>query len=244
MIYVNGDSWSTWNTIDRLEEPWPMQLKNFTNHDVYNDSIGCGSNSRMFYNLCNFYQHTQTTKQSIDLVLIGLTTPQRWHLPSNRLSSWSIGPTVRNDRSGIVDETILKWYVSTVYDELEYYYQYFNTIWQIDTLCKKTIECPVVFFNSWDNDIDKFLDIFYNKSKCNKWIYEKVDDTADMFTLNYINAFDYFRNYFVNVNFVRDCWENLITDQDRIDGWHPNTVGHAKICNFVKNKINSLGIAI
>jgi lysophospholipase L1-like esterase len=237
MIYVNGDSWSTWNTVESKEVIWPTQLQKQTEISVYNDSAGCGSNSRIFYNLCNFYQCAQARNEKIDLVIIALSTNTRWHLPARRLSSWSIGPTVRNDRSGACDETILKWFTINVLDDLEFTYQYYNTIWQIDNLCKKTINCPVIFFNGWCNKLDLFAEIFYNKEKTDNWIYSQVEDEKDMFTLNYISAFDYLRNYFKNVNYVKETWENFINDEDRVDGWHPNTAGHQKISNFVLDKI-------
>jgi hypothetical protein len=231
MIYVNGDSWSQ-KSNGEIDYSWPTLLQENIKGTVVNQSAGCGSNSRMLANLYSAYQ--QGLKP--DLILIGLTTFQRWHLPSQLGSVWNIGPTVINDRFGNKDETILNWYRKHVFDELEYIYQYYNLIWQMHELGKNYFQCPIIFFNAWDTEITKIHSTIFDTND-NNWMKSLVKDPNDYAVLNYINYFNFFKSKFNEITLYINPWMDFLNEHidgpnDRHPG-HPSLDGHKLISEYI-----------
>jgi hypothetical protein len=236
VIYVNGDSWSQ-KSRTLVDYSWPKILQDTLCYPVENQSAGCGSNSRM---LSNLYKTYQSGKRP-DLIIIALTSFQRWHFPSRCGSSWSIGPTVINDRYNNNDETILNWWRRNVFDEVEFVYQYYNQIWQMHELSTKYFQCPIIFFNAWDVHISQIhQQIFYNNIQ--KWLESKLLDMDDYATIDYIKSFDFFKNEITRWNHLIDQpWTNFLTNYiDDSNGLHPNHPspdGHRLICDHVISTI-------
>ena len=236
MIYVNGDSWSQ-KSNGPIDYSWPKLLQESINNTVLNQSAGCGSNSRILANLHSTYQ----TGIKPELILIGLSTFRRWHLPAQLGSAWNIGPTVINDRFNGKDDTILPWWRKHVFDKLEYLYQYYNQIWQMHELGKNYFQCPIIFFNAWDFEIiELHTKIFADNS--NKWIFQLVEDQKDYAINDYIKYFDFFKSKFNQINLHMTPWMDFLTDH--IDGpndlhpGHPSPKGHRLICEQVISIIN------
>mgnify|MGYP003639204233 FL=1 len=240
MIYVNGDSWSQRSNIDP-DYSWPCILQSKAKCQVINQSAGCGSNSRMLSNLQKFYQTGARPK----IILIGLTIYSRWHLPSKMGSSWNIGTmVVINDRFGEKNDEILPFYINYVYDEIEYIYQMYNQIWQMQELATNYFKCPIIFFNSWSSP-----DNYYHLATMHKeiykdpesWIATRVDDTDDIAIKDYIHAFNFFKTKLDDWNLVLDTWSDLvynhIDDEKGLHPGHPSPQGHKMICNNVLDTI-------
>jgi hypothetical protein len=238
IIYVNGDSWSQRSNINP-DYSWPCLLQEKINCPVLNQSAGCGSNSRMLSNLYRLYQSGAEPK----IVLIGLTTYTRWHLPARLGSSWSIGPTVINDRFSKPNESMLPFYVNDVFDDLEYVYQFYNQIWQMQEIAKNYLKCPIIFFVGWTANSPTILDIHHALFKGNleDWVCSKVEDTQDYAVQDYINAFQFFKTKVDDWHLVLDTWSDLvynnIDDDNGLHPGHPNPQGHKIICQNVLDKI-------
>jgi len=250
MIYVNGDSWSRnlWISWSPEDWSWPKQLSESLNIEILNESQGCSSNSKIVADL----QRNYFLGHSYDLVIIGLSTPNRWHLPARNMSSWLIGPTVLNDRLYKKDETILSWWTVNSHNNLEYVYQYYSIIWQINEICKNCYKCPVLFFNAFDKEIpiiDKILQS--SETELSNWLklnFESLfDNEYDQCWDKYVTAFNFFGSQRKNWAFDSVPWSSLLNPDD-IDGpddrdpWHPSRHGHKIISDyvmpFVKNQIS------
>lgn len=234
MIYVNGDSF-TQKSPGAEDYSWSQILEQSVGQTVINQAAGCGSNTRMLSNLYNLHHQGIQPK----LVIMALSSFHRWHVPGKQMSSWSIGPTIINDRTGLKDESMLKWWLINAYDKLEFVYQYYNTIWQMHELCHSKLKCPVVFFNAFDLEIYEIEKIvFGNHEQLTQWINQQVDDPVDQSTLNYLKAFEYFQKQ--SKLWIRDTvpWISFLHPNyiDPIDGEHPShpsRQGHRLICDRV-----------
>jgi hypothetical protein len=250
MIYVNGDSWSRnlWVDWSPVDWSWPKQLSETLNVEMLNESQGCGSNSKIIVDL----QRNYFLGHKYDLVIIGLTTPNRWHLPAKNMSSWVIGPTILNDRLYKKDESILSWWKMNSHDDLEYTYHYYSIIWQINEMCKNYFKCPVLFFNAWDNEITKIDKILQSdESSLIEWLESKFtplsDSEYDTRWNSYVESFKFFQAQRKNWTFESTSWRFLLSasdydgPEDRDPG-HPSKKGHKIICEyvlpFVKNQID------
>jgi hypothetical protein len=243
MIYVNGDSWSknTWTADFPYDLSWPKCIQDKYDINVINESAGCGSNSRMLENLQRFYQ----LGNKPDLVLISLSNENRWHLPAKNLSSWNIGPTVINDVTGVVDETILKWWSINCVDLLEYVYQYYNVIWKIHEFCSKVMECPVIFFNAWSDleEIDHKL-FATGDTSIREWVLKHIENKnpTDIFFQKYVTLLKFFYHEKQKWNFDQESWKSRL-DRTEICGAkdfhprHPNKKGGERISTFVLDSI-------
>ena len=163
MIYVNGDSWSRnlwidWSPIDWC---WAKQMSDTINHPIVNESAGCGSNFRIIDKI--LMSHAQGNRY--ELAIIGLTCPQRWYLPSKLFSYWNLGPTILEEKEYRHDCEIHRWFVNNCIHDANLILSYYKTIWQIHEICKTILQCPVMFFNAWDQSMFDFHEhIFSNKS--------------------------------------------------------------------------------
>lgn len=244
MIYVNGDSWShnQWRENQSIDYSWPNVLSELIGIKVLNESAGCGSNSRMLDNLHRL--HYRGVKPS--LIIIALTDLTRWHLPGPLNSIWNISSaTAINDRSGIVDNSINKWWTINSFDLLEYSYQYYNIIYQIKIFCDAIMHCPVIFFNAWQ---DKILEMnklcLGSDDKIETWVNSKVVDKTDYSVRYYIDSFKFFKDQFQQWDLDFTPWTKFITKQyiDGPDGLHPDhpsLEGHKLIAQYVYGKIHN-----
>lgn len=243
MIYINGDSWSQ-KSNTAPDYSWPVFLEQQLNHTVVNDSAGMGSNTRMLSGLQNFY--IQGYKP--DLVIISLSKFARYHIPSSRISSWSIGFTgmAHNDRHGKKSYAIDKWWQEQVYDELAFVYQNYKTIWQIHEFCKQHLKCPAIFFNAYDDMFFEFQkEIFGTNEQVVNWVNARVEDPVDQFTLEYINGFKFFKEQYKNWLVDTTSWRNMlpvnfIDDDTGIHSGHPSLDGHRLISNYVCIKLEQM----
>jgi len=243
MIYVNGDSWSQnqWKPNQPIDYSWPNLLSKLINTEVLNESAGCGSNSRMFDRLCKAYYRGVRPK----LVIIALTERSRWHLPGLSNSVWNLSHKVAiNDRTGIRDESMTKWWVTNSYSELEYTYQLCNIIYLIKIFCDTVINCPVLFFNAWQHKaLEMNETCFGADSAIETWVKSKSADKTDYSVDHYIESFKFFRNQFQTWNLDFTPWTTFVTKQ-YIDGpnglhpYHPSPQGHELIAQYVFKKIH------
>jgi hypothetical protein len=232
MIYINGDSWSQKSNI-APDYSWPILLEQQLNHTVINEAAGCGSNSRALSGVQNLYLRGKRP----DLIIIALTVFSRYHVPGPLLSSWSIGPTVINDRFNNKNDTILQWWVENVYDEIEFVFQHFKTIWQIHEFCKTHLKCPVLFQNAWSDENSKIATQLLTNNNIKNWVHEKVSNVGDYSTDQYIQSFEFFKS--VSEEWIIDYipWPNIL--KIKIDGpnglhpGHPNPDSHRLIANHV-----------
>lgn len=241
MIYVNGDSWSRnlWISWSPEDWSWPKQLGESLNIEILNESQGCGSNSKIVADL----QRNYFLGHNYDLVIIGLSSPNRWHIPARNMSSWLIGPTVLNDRLYKKDETILPWWTINSHNNLEYVYQHYSIIWQINEICKNYYKCPVLFFNAFDKKIPIIDEILQSgEAELSDWLklnFESLFDNAyDDSWDKYVTAFNFFGLQRKNWAFDPVPWSSLLSPAD-IDGpndrdpMHPSRHGHKIISDYV-----------
>lgn len=238
MIYINGDSFT--QRSNGLEDySWPVHLAAKTNQPVINQAAGCGSNSRALSNLYDL--HSLGIKP--DLVIIPLTSFTRYHVPSSRFSAWNIGPTIINDRTGVVDKSIHKWWMVNVYDQIEFVRQYYNQIWQMHEFCNTHLQCPIMFFNGHNSSIQLIEQmLFGSDSEQQQWILKNVTNADDMYTEQYTTVFKFYRE--ASKKWLRDMtsWLTFL-NPDYIDPpngehpGHPSRHGHLLICDYVQCKI-------
>jgi hypothetical protein len=238
MIYVNGDSFTSRSSIQE-DYSWSSHLSRKTNQTIVNQAAGCGSNSRMLSNLHDLY----SLGVNPELVIIALSSHVRWHVPSSRFSSWSIGPTIINDRSGIVDESALKWWVASVFDKLEFVRQYYNQIWQMHEFCRNYLKCPIIFFNAFDNNIVNIeKQLFYSEASQRRWVVNNSLEPLDTYTEQYVKVFNFYKE--ASKSWVRFTtpWTSFLNPNyiDPPNGEHPNhpsREGHVLISDYVLCKI-------
>ena len=220
MIYVNGDSWSrnTWSPTFTNDVSWSSCLKQTYGIDVINESTGGGSNARVYDKLQLHYQLGHRP----DLVLIGLSGENRWHLPTSNNKSWNFGPTIINDGTGDVDLSAFMWWTMRCLDRMEYTMQYWNTIWKIHTFCQHILKCPVIFFNAWA-DMDKLEhDIFdADANSVSKWVLDHSEcrDLRDINVRRYIALFEFYKKHRHEWLFERKSWAEIL---GRKQVWSPN----------------------
>jgi len=238
MIYVNGASWAQRSNTEP-DYSWPSVLQSKAKCPVVNQAAGCGSNSRILNNLYRLYQ----TGSRPSVMLIALCIDTRWHLPSKMGSSWNIGTmVVINDRSGEKNDEILPFYINYVYDEIEYIYQMYNQIWQMQELATNYFKCPVIFFNQYSNKDYNFADIHNEIDKDpTAYVLSRVEDANDYSTQDYIKSFEFFKTHFDKWHIELDSWSDLvynhIDDEKGLHPYHPNHEGHKIICDSVLDAI-------
>jgi len=228
MIYVSGDSWS-FRHVEYDFNVWPEIIAKERNEILVNDAVGCGSNSRIVSNLLN----QQLNGFSPDLLLIGLTTPQRFHIPSADFGTWSIGPQIgMNDRSGQTNVDIVKFVFSNCFDEIGCVYRYYRDIWQITKIAQE-IGCRCMLFQMWDSSLTT-----YNLLSSDKNIFDFVSKFYEPDSYYYTEFVTAFKNLKVK---SRDWeyWETppQLSTVEKDKTGHPNKLGHEKIASFINSKI-------
>lgn len=229
MIYVGGDSWSVELPDVSPDNIWPQLVVNKLNQQLFNDGMGCSSNSRIYDCL---ESHLLQGNQP-ELVIISLTTDQRWHLPAPNNGHWSINSSSAvNDRTGAKDEFINKWYYANSYSEIDSIFRYYKIINNIHEICRRH-EVKVICFQAWDqttinlnifNDIDGYVSKFY--------------PLTDVYARFYIECFNalkerkYFWNYVDHTTFSK-----LLTPSQIDTTYHPTRDGHITIADFVYQQL-------
>lgn len=228
MIYVNGDSWS-WAPDLKAHWLWANRVAHAMNTTVLNESIGCGSNSRM----CDYLSNHLASGMTPNLVIIMLTSHHRWHVPAPDFASWVIGPLVAlNDRTGENDDFLPNWIFKHSYDELDSIYRYYRLIWQMEILCRDR-GIPICFFQAWDTDLEKY-DYLNVDLDCARW------PTGSTNTDRYRKCFEFFQQEKTKWHYVeRACRLDLEPNMIDVTG-HPNDLGHARIAEIVLKHIEGV----
>ena len=231
MIYVNGDSWS-WHKDLYSADIWPNLLAQQLKTNCVNESIGCGSNSRILDNVTNLY----ISGLRPALIVLALTVHHRYHLPSADMGSWSISPqTVRNDRLDVTDDYVKNWYYIHGHNEVDSIYRYYRDVWLLHEICKK-FECPFFIFQIWDKSIQQ-LGLLESTKNIKNFLNNNQIDLSKQQGQAYLKSFLFFSKQQHNWNYSEETVLTFLNNDDlAIDG-HPNKKGHKKIGDFVINEL-------
>jgi hypothetical protein len=226
-IYVNGDSW-TWNKNLQLETLWSNIVAKKLNKSCYNESIGCGSNSRIVDCLRN--QLILGLKP--DLIIIALTVHNRYHIHAENFGAWSVSPHVaRNDRTGESNDQLRDLMIRHSYDEVDSVYRYYRDIWTMDLLCKQ-FDCPYIFVQAWDEELEKL-----GLLKSDENIYNYVSKRYPKKTYHseeYTRAFEKFKELSKNWPYTETALSKLLdVNVDYDNTRHPNDQGHYKMADKI-----------
>jgi len=246
VIYVNGDSWSRnlWIEWSPEDWSWPKQFSDRNTVKILNQSAGCGSNSRILSCL----QDVALDDFKIELVIIAMTTPFRWHLPAPNMSVYNIGHHfIKHDKFDyVLDNSVSNWCLKhNVFDELEMTYRYFVSMWQMKSICDHHLKCPVLFFNAWDQKIgliDKMILDPQRHHEFIKWVETRFVKTPGFSKTQYIDAFLSIGEKRKNWLFFSEPWTDFLNSShydgpnDR-DPNHPSKQGHTLISHYVESKI-------
>jgi hypothetical protein len=229
-LYVNGDSWSFALKEKGPKYPhlWPNIVSKKLNKPCFNDSIGCGSNSRIVDCLRN--QIILGLKP--DLIIIALTAHHRWHIPAENFGAWSIGPHVaRNDRTGESNDHIRDVMNRYSYNELDSVYRYYRDIWTMDLLCKQ-LNCPYIFVQVWDEELEK-LGLLSSSENIYNYVSQKCPKKTFHFQ-EYIRAFEKFKELSKNWPYTETALSKLLDiGVDYDETGHPNDQGHYKMADKI-----------
>jgi hypothetical protein len=136
MIYTSGDSW-TWESEGEYSRLWPTIIAEKLGYGHVNDAWGCGSNSRILSNLENYLI---TESHNPKLIVIALTSHNRWHLPAENLGTWMLntgGDIARNEKTNEEDMYAQRFFLDKCYCEIDSVFRYYKIIWSIHNLSQK-----------------------------------------------------------------------------------------------------------
>ena len=231
MMYINGDSWS-WHKDLHTADIWPNLIARQVEMDCVNESIGCGSNSRILDNVTNLY----VSGVRPGLIVLALTVHHRCHLPAANMGSWSISPqTVRNDRLDVADNFIKDWYYTQGHNEVDSVYRYYRNIWLLHELCKK-FECPFFIFQMWDTSIQQ-LGLLNSAKNIKDFLTDNHIDLNKQQGQAYFKSFSFFANQRIEWNYLEGPVSSYLNNSDLASDGHPNNCGHKKIADFVLNQL-------
>lgn len=247
MIYFNGDSWSTSYHVNDEHDIWPINTSAYprwTNlvaqelqKDFYNESLGCGSNSRILDCVENLYLQDKKP----ELIILALTSHVRIHLPSGYGGYWNLNPGGALDSiTGKFDDTVYKWYYANGHEELDSVYRYYKIVWNLNRLCKK-IGSPYLIVQAWDDELVE-LGLYNNFERAKQYIIGHFDDYGeqDVRAQSYIQAFETIVKDMPNWNYSESTFSKLI-GADRLDETlHPDHQGHEIIAKYMLNKIKEI----
>lgn len=236
MLYVNGDSWSQCTPYVDNENIWPALLAKKLETQLYNDSMGCGSNSRIQHGLENFF----ITENPPSAIVLALTTHLRIHLPSEHMGTWMIGPSVAiNERTGQKDEQIRDWVYYNSYYELDSVYRYYKTIWSLENLCRK-IKCPYFIFQAWDSGLAD-LKLMQGGKYITDYVYKfyNAGETHE-YAQKYVRAFNYFAEQSAGWNLNEEALSMVLSKDDYDITGHPTESGHVKIANYIYTQVEGI----
>jgi len=244
VIYFNGDSWSTSYHVNDEHDIWPINTSAYprwTNlvaqelqKDFYNESLGCGSNSRILDCVENLYLQDKKP----ELIILALTSHVRIHLPSGYGGYWNLNPGGALDSiTGKFDDTVYKWYYANGHEELDSVYRYYKIVWNLNRLCKQ-FECPYLIVQAWDdelvdqkifNDIETYVTKHFPEYGIN-----------DVRAQAYIQAFNAIAQDMASWNYSEDTFSKLIGPERLDDTLHPDPDGHKLIADYMIDKIKEL----
>ena len=229
MIYINCDSWSAQQGQNNNSQIWPNLIAQKLEQDLVNESVGCGSNSRILDCLENFL----ICGNKPDLVIIALSGHARWHMPAPDLGHWLINSSVAiNDKTGETDKLIRDWNYKKSYNDIDSIFRYYKSIWNIYELCKR-FECKCIFFQAWDRDLiaDNVID---NAESYVSKFYE----LSDIHAKTYLTGFKFFQQHKKHWNYVdTTTFHTLLTPHELDATLHPNQRGHNIISRFVYQQL-------
>jgi hypothetical protein len=235
MIYVNGDSWSQRTPYVDYKDIWPNLLAEKLGMTLFNDSMGCGSNSRIQHGLENYLISEEPPK----VIVLALTGHHRIHLPSENMGSWMVGPDIAiNERTGEKDETIRNWIYRNSYFELDSVYRYYKIVWTLENLCRKA-RCPYFIFQAWDSELAD-LKLMQGGVNITNYVYKFFDTpVTDVNAQRYIRAFEHFAEQSAGWSLQEQPLNNLLNQDDYDDTGHPVHSGHIKIADYIYNQGNT-----
>tara|TARA_R110000772_G_scaffold257510_1_gene374399 strand:+ start:2877 stop:3626 length:750 start_codon:yes stop_codon:yes gene_type:complete len=243
MIYVNGDSWSmsssgdnshVWPNYDPDLPMWPNMLAKDLDQELINESMGCGSNSR----IVDCLEDILLCNHKPNFIVLALSCFHRWHLPTVERGHWVIGPLVAlNTVTGKKDEYIQKWFYANCDDYLDSVFRHYKTVWQLVNLCEQ-IGSKYVVFNTWDEDIYK-LNLFQSNNKIENFVTDFYkNDKGHPARQRYIQAFTELRKLSKSWNYFEKPLAKILSPEHlkQNDG-HPNKDGNTIIKDYIKNYI-------
>ena len=228
-MYVNGDSWSFANRPDHTNDTiWPGVVSKELNLFCVNESVGCGSNSRIVDKLTNFYLSGQRPK----LILLGLTHHHRYHLPAANMGSWVMGPGMAiHEHTGEPNDAIRNWVYRYSYDELDSVYRYYKEIWELTELCKK-FGCQYLIVQMWADDLAK-LDLMSNNLNIELFVNSKLNPNQKHYAEQYIRAFKFLKSQSSGWNYIEKPVSSMLQYNDYNEDGHPSVSGHKKIAEYI-----------
>lgn len=227
ILYTNGDSWS-WDLNLQSDNLWTNILSKKINADCINESVGCGSNSRIVDCLRN--QLIQGLQP--DLIVIALTSHHRCHVPAPDFGVWNIGVDVAlNDQTGNKNTEIVKWVFTHSYQEIDSVYRYYRDVWTIDLLCKY-FSCPYLLIQAWEKQFEE-LKLLESSENISKYVYSQCGPESGS-AKKYITYFERIKQLSKNWNYIEIPLSNSLNQQLDIDRTgHPNPHGHHKIADKI-----------
>ena len=235
MIYVNGDSWSQRTPYVDTKDIWPNLLAKKLDMPLINDSMGCGSNSRIQHGLENYF----VSEVPPTAIVLALTGHHRIHLPSENMGAWMVGPDIAiNECTGEKDEAIRDWIYRNSYFELDSVYRYYKIVWALENLCCK-LRCPYFIFQAWDTKLAD-LKLMQGGINITNYVYQFFSSPeTDINAQRYIRAFEYFAEQSAGWMLQEQPLSELLTTDDYDDTGHPLHSGHIKIANHIYNQGNT-----
>ena len=236
LIYVNGDSWS-WNADLKSNNFWPNILAKKLDAECINESVGCGSNSRIVDCLRN--QLIQGLRP--DLIVIALTSHHRCHIPAPNFGYWNIGPAVAlNDSTGHTDKEIVKWILTHSYQEIDSVYRYYRDVWTMSLLCQQ-FSCPYLLIQAWDEQLEELNLLEYNEN-ISKYVNNHCEPNL-IDANNYIKSFETFRMLKKTWKYVETSLKKSLNAHSDFDPTgHPNDQGHRKMAEKIYQHLQELKV--
>lgn len=232
MIYFNGDSYSYYDPnyqpgVQDIDNLWPAVVAKELGEPYINESMGCGSNSRIFDCLENYL----ISGNRPSLAILGLTTFDRFHIPYGYMSRINYGPGHARIETTNKDNREIEKFLTSNYNELDAMYRYYRTIWELFTLCEK-FKVKVFMFQMWDYSIAE-RDLLGDDEKMVEYVNQFTDDDSTIWIPKnrYIEAFRFFKQCKSSWNYNEKVYD---IDSSLFDtSQHPNEIGHKKIADYV-----------
>ena len=224
-LYVNGDSWS-FKSRKCDHDIWPEIVAQILGLRLINESLGCGSNSRMLDCIKNNWLQGERPS----LMIFALTAHHRYHLPSIDLGSWVIGPSVAlHEHSGKKNDDIKDFFFQHCYSDLDSMYRYYRDIWSIHQHCDSK-GIPYLCFQTWDTEISE-SNILADGRSIRDYVARHLP--AGYIADIYISMLDNLLRCKHQWNYCENPVSYLLDDHDLDDTEHPNRSGHEKIATKV-----------
>ena len=226
MLYTNGDSWS-FKHIEYDFPVWPDLVAEHLNMELLNESVGRGSNSRIIDCMKNQWLSGLQPK----LIIIGLTTHHRYHIPSSKLGAWSVNPSSSsNDRTNENNSSIRDFIFAHCHQDLDSMFRYYRDIWTMHEF-SKNFNCKCLFFQAWDEGIKK-LDLLNSDENLFNYI-KKFYLPGSFYFQTYFKLFNKFKELNTQWLYEETAMSSYLTKKEIDNTGHPNMLGHEKIAEHV-----------